>query len=464
MLINLNINNQNKEINLNQTRNQNNIVWLYKEKDIWLKIIESKNGAVSKILKSEHITLENDKIILLFKVAKDKIFESESSGIEVEYDSDFDSNKEKEIHPYNPELIRIEPKPFQISLVQELIEDGDIDLAPEFQRHFVWTDKGMRSRLIESIMLRIPLPLFYLSQDEDSTYQVIDGLQRLTVINQFLNNKFALVDLEYLVECEGLYFKKLNKNKESLSNSQYSKYAKRIRQTQIIFNIIDPQTPSKVKFDIFKRINQGGKPLKPQEIRNCMAKPKSRAFLKTLSQSEQFKNATNGSLKPMRMEDEEMVLRFIAFYLKKDNSTAGYMTHFLDDAIEKLNHLDDLVLEKIKIAFFNAMNNAYYLFGSYSFRKCLKKDFLEGARKPLINKSIFTAFTWVLSKYDFEIVKKLNKKDTFAPLLANKIESNTEYLEVISNGTNNFNRLKKSFYYAQQLIDENLQYEKINAD
>lgn len=452
MIIKLNINSKNEEINLIK----NNTQWEYSQDNTSLRIIENENGSVVEIIKSENISTDDEDIILQIKAKKDIVFENESVGIE----SEEEESEEKEVHPYNPDLIRIEPKPFQISLVQELIEDGDIDLAPEFQRHFVWKDKGMRSRLIESIMLRIPLPLFYLSQDVDSSYQVIDGLQRLTVINQYLKNEFALVDLEYLKECEGLYFSKENHKKEHLSDENHSKYAKRIRQTQVIFNIIDPQTPSKVKFDIFKRINQGGKPLKPQEIRNCMAKPKSRAFLKELTLSEEFKKATNNSLNPIRMEDEEIVLRFIAFYLKEKSEKASYMNTFLDETIDKLNNLNLEELNKIKIAFFNAMNNAYYLFGKFAFRKCMHKDFEVGARKPLINKSIFTTYTYVLSKYDFEIVKRLNEKEMFPKYLADKIESNPEYLETITGGTNSFNRIQISLKYAQELIDENLNYEE----
>lgn len=451
MKIEILINNEEKEVTLEK----NDSVWEYIDDNLnsYLKIFINENDSIQQIEKSNNISTSNENIILSFKKYKDSLFESESVGLENEEDLE-----ENEIHPYDSELIRIEPKPFQISLVQELIEDGDIDLSPEFQRHFVWKDKGVRSRLIESIMLRIPLPLFYLSQDKDTTYQVIDGLQRLTVINQFLNDEFALVDLEYLKECEGLYFKKHNSKKQCLSEGIFSKYAKRIRQTQVIFNIIDPQTPSKVKFDIFKRINQGGKALKPQEIRNCMAKPRTRNFLKDLANSTEFKKATNGSLNPIRMEDEEIILRFIAFYLKKETEKVSYMGVFLDDTIEKLNNISDTKLDEIKKSFFNAMNNAYYLFGKFSFRKCLVKDFEIDARQPLINKSLFTTYSYVLAKYDHNRVKELNKTNSFPKLLADLIEKNGEYLDNISGGTNSYSRLQISFKYAQILIDENLNY------
>ena len=81
--------------------------------------------------------------------------------------------------PYNPELIRVDPKTFSLRQILDMIDDGDLELAPDFQRLKVWTS-GQKSRLIESILLRIPLPAFYFSSDEQGGLQVVDGLQRLS--------------------------------------------------------------------------------------------------------------------------------------------------------------------------------------------------------------------------------------------------------------------------------------------
>jgi uncharacterized protein with ParB-like and HNH nuclease domain len=135
-----------------------------------------------------------------------------------------------------------------------MVKEGDLELAPDFQRKKVW-GPVQKSRLIESILLRIPLPAFYFSSDEQGLLQVVDGLQRLSTINDFVNGKFVLNGLEYLQKDVG------GKRFETLP----ANWSRRVYSTQIIANVVDPQTPDQVKFDIFKRINTGGSPLNAQE-------------------------------------------------------------------------------------------------------------------------------------------------------------------------------------------------------
>lgn len=122
---------------------------------------------------------------------------------------DADEEEDKEgvkYNPYNPKLIRVDTKTFSIGQMNDLIKRGDVDLSPDFQRGFVWNDITRKSRLIESLLLRIPIPVFYFAQDEEGLFQVVDGVQRLTVIKSFMNNEFKLKNLEYLSECNGKYY------------------------------------------------------------------------------------------------------------------------------------------------------------------------------------------------------------------------------------------------------------------
>lgn len=374
----------------------------------------------------------------------------EVGGIEVTHEKS--NSEQSEPFPYDPEFIRVDTKPFNISLVYDMINDGDINLSPDFQRQFVWTDVGARSRLIESIMLRIPLPVFYLAQDHAGRLQVVDGLQRLTVIKQFLDNELRLRDLEYLKGEEGKVFRHDDPNR-----CIDQRFRKRIMQTQIMMNIIDPQTPADVKFDIFKRINQGGRPLNAQEIRNCMSTPETRQFLHTLSRSPNFLQATCSSVGTVRMQDQEIALRFTAFRLAElrlQNPYLGNMERFLDQTIEALNQ-DTELQEKLITPFERSMRNCAHLFGSFAFRKCSEKDLMPGARRRLMNNSLFTTWSVVLAEYDEERIQKV-EPGAFAILVATELDTDSEYYDSVSVGTNDRRRLRYAFEKARTICRDHI--------
>lgn len=373
----------------------------------------------------------------------------EAAGIEVT-DEAIDSLLEP--FPYDPEFIRVDTKPFNISLVYDMIKDGDINLSPDFQRQFVWTDIGARSRLIESIMLRIPLPVFYLAQDHDGRLQVVDGLQRLTVIKQFLDNDLRLRDLEYLKDEEGKVFRH-----DDPSRCIDQRFRKRIMQTQIMMNIIDPQTPADVKFDIFKRINQGGRPLNAQEIRNCMSSPETRHVLHSLSRSPDFLEATCSSVGTVRMQDQEIALRFAAFRLadlKRQPAYPGNMERFLDQTIETLNR-DSGLFDQLVPAFERSMRNSAHLFGPFAFRKCSPRDLVPGARRRLVNNSLFTTWSVVLAERSEEDVQAVGAK-SFAGIVAHELDRDADYYDSVSNGTNDRRRLRYAFEKARSVCAEHI--------
>jgi hypothetical protein len=147
------------------------------------------------------------------------------------------------VKPWDPKHIRITTKNFTIREIFTQIEDGDLDLAPDFQRSFVWKD-SQQIRLIESVLLGIPLPAFYFNQDALGAHQVIDGVQRLTTVKLFMSDKLALDvhHLEYLTALQGLRYSTLDPATR-----------RRFAGTQIVAHIIEPQTPDEVKYDIFNR-------------------------------------------------------------------------------------------------------------------------------------------------------------------------------------------------------------------
>lgn len=178
-------------------------------------------------------------------------------------------------------------------------------LNPDFQRNNVWKAK-QKSELIESILMGIPLPIIYLFENTKGDKQVVDGRQRLTTIFDYLNNKFALIDLNILKTEVSKKFKDLNTQLQS-----------KIEDYQIQSYTIQPPTPETVKFDIFDRVNRGGTRLNNQEMRNALYLGKSTDLLIMLSESSEFLKATGSSLSSKRMKDKYIILRFLGFYLFK---------------------------------------------------------------------------------------------------------------------------------------------------
>ena len=253
----------------------------------------------------------------------------------------------EEFQPFDPEKISIDTKGVTMDTCLRQLEQGTIILNPDFQRNEVWTHEK-KCRLIESLMLKIPIPMFYVSADEKGIFYVVDGLQRLSTIRSFvLGDKyletrrpalkgegFKLDDLEFW----GKQYNDLNFNDLPINIQN------RILETEFTFTIINPGTPEEVKRNIFKRINTGGAPLTPQEIRHALYIGESTKLLLRLSQLTVFLDATGNSVKANRMMDRELILRFLAFTVRSYTNYPknGNMDTFLSDTMRIINIMPDM--------------------------------------------------------------------------------------------------------------------------
>ena len=320
----------------------------------------------------------------------EEYFESHATGVEFE---DSGSPVVEEPAPWDPEKIRVHTRHFSYRQVVDMIHDGDIDLAPDFQRRHVWKDR-QRSGLIESLLLGIPLPSFYLDEDKEGRLQVVDGVQRLTTIYRYsAEQSFKLGKMTYLKDLEGQGFGDLA-----------SLFRRRLNTSQFVAHVIDPQTPYRVKFDIFRRINTGGTPLSAQEIRHCMSKNQSRDFLRNLVSNENFATATGNALKDHpRMADREVALRFVAFRLfaPEDYSSRGGFDEFLNEATNRLDSATGDILGKLKGDFIRGMINGHTVFGEHAFRKwpC------DSSRKSPVNRGLFESWGTALADYDESVIR-----------------------------------------------------------
>jgi hypothetical protein len=352
---------------------------------------------------------------------------------------------------YGPDDIFVENKPFSLRQIVELIDSSDIELTPDFQRNFIW-DKTRQSKLIESILLGLPLPSIYLSQYQDGRLTVVDGLQRLSTISAFLKNQLTLSNLEYLEECNGKRFSELETVLSPLR-------IRRFGQTQIMCFVIDYRSPSKLKFDLFRRLNTGGKPLNNQEIRNCLSRPDVQQVLKRMVSLESFGVATDWSVKDTRMDAREAALRFIYFYEQYSEETpvgsySGDMEGTLDDFIDTLNHRNIAELERLIGIYDNALWNAYHLFGHYCFRKVLP-DTVGGRRTP-VNKLLMLTFTVLLSKYRHDEIVNAVSEDALLEPLAYFIASESYLFEAITYGTNAKYNIEFGFKAFKNFLNKNL--------
>ena len=378
---------------------------------------------------------------------KEQIFSAIQSGAIIEFD---DKDATSDVKPYNPDSIRIDTKNFSLRQIFELVSDGDLDLMPEFQRNQVW-DKTRKSRLIESILLRIPLPVFYFSEDDEGRYTVVDGLQRLSTICEFMKNKLKLENLEYLDEsCKGKTY-----NLEPKDKKIEEKFYRRFNAYQIAVNIISSDSPARVKYDIFRRLNTGGMPLNMQEIRNSFASQPLRDLLKKMVALPSFKKATD-NLPDARMQAREFALRYILFLKlmnEKGNvdSYSGIMDDELDDCVERINSMKAFDKDYYVQSFDNAMQNAYHLFGRHCFRK-VKGSTCNSTNRLIINKLLFESWSVILSQYETDSVTKKFEANSFIKILGRELDTDLEYYRYVSYGTNGRANVIYAFNKASEIM------------
>ncbi|MFI6630749.1 DUF262 domain-containing protein [Nonomuraea fuscirosea] len=335
--------------------------------------------------------------------------------------------------PWQPDDIRVSSRNFSLRNVLDMIDDEELELAPDFQRNQVWK-LPQKSGLIESILLQIPLPAFYFAQDKDGSMKVIDGLQRLSTAYDYAREeKFALAHLEYL-DLDGKRFSDLS-----------PVWRRRFNQTQLVVHVIDPQTPAQVRYDIFKRINTGGTPLNAQEIRHCLTSDRCRNFLKRCAARPEFLQAVGGTFKEhVRMADRELVLRFCAFRLLGLDQYQGAMDPFLDDAaalIDSPKQVSTEDLERLEGDFIQAMVLAVQIFGSRAFRK--------SPSSPL-NRPMFESLAVTLA----EAAGRGDELDASRITAGMRvlISEDREYYEAISSSTGGKTKVVYRFGKARELV------------
>jgi len=278
-------------------------------------------------------------------------------------------------------------------------ERKTLELAPSYQREGNIWDTKRKSELIESILMGMPLPVFYFFSDVNGVWQVVDGRQRLTTLFDFLENKFALAkDLNILKEICGKKFEELPPFQQGI-----------IEDYSLHINLIKPPTPDRVKFDVFDRVNRGGISLNNQEMRNAIYQGKATELLNELAKNQDFLTVTEKSVSDKRMKDKYIILRFIAFYLLKSESYKNILLDERNNPIEYRSDIDDLLgkimqfinradeslISELKEVFNQTMHNVLHVFGAGCFRV---SNYIDNNGKNLpVNMAWFESLAYLCS-------------------------------------------------------------------
>lgn len=343
--------------------------------------------------------------------------------------------------PFDPKLIRVDTRPMTIDLLLSRIQHEELDLNPSFQRKGgIWNERA-QSRLIESLLIRIPLPAFYLDGTNDDKWLVVDGLQRLTTLKRFIIDKTLRLDeLEFLTHLHGKTYPELPRQ-----------FQRRITETQVTAYLIEKGTPSEVKFNIFRRINTGGLPLSAQEIRHALNQGKAAELLALLAASPEFKTAIDHSIRDDRMADRECVLRFFAFELTPYTKYAAReFDSFLNDCMININKKSDQELSVLAHSFLRAMTAATEIFGKDAFRKRYK----AGAARYPINKALFESWSVNISQlHDDQLHLLKKRKDMLVRKFINLMNDRL-FDEAISQGTSDVGKVHRRFSAIKRIIEE----------
>lgn len=347
--------------------------------------------------------------------------------------------------PFDPALIKIDSTFPSIDILLKRINQPvpEIDLNTEhyFQRKDDLWDVQKQSRLIESVLIRFPLPAFYFDGSDHNRWLVVDGLQRLSSFRNFVIRKtLKLTNLEFLTQLEGLGWDDLNRNLQ-----------RTIEETQVVAYIINPGTPADVKFNIFKRINTGGLILEPQEIRHALNQGIPATFVAELADLEEFREATTHSISPKRMLDRDFVTRFLSFFLVGYQNYTPDLDTFMSKGMAKIKDLSISERADCRESFRKSMITNHEIFGPHAFRK-IDAYSLKYRRNPL-NKALFEVMSVTIARIDDRQREKLvERREQVVAKLVDLIEEDSSFLTSISSSTGDKGRVIYRFDKIAELL------------
>lgn len=344
-----------------------------------------------------------------------------------------------------------------IKTLNELHKDGDLVLDPDYQRNYVWNLKKA-SRLVESVLMRVPIPPIYLSEEKSGKFLVIDGQQRLKSLFGFLEGKLEIYDekskkwkfidtrltgLETLTHLNGLTYVKLDKPLQKQFKSSTLKVTKILKQNS-----------PKLKYDIFERLNRGAVALNAQEVRNCIYHGSYNDIVKELASNRDYMAVLGQEGKHKRMQDRELVLRFLAFYHTNYSNYTPSMKEFLNAEMRKQWKLKGKELDELKKVFKKSAELAFSSFGKNAFRRFVpgNEDEPDGHWEGKVNKGLHDIVMWGFTIFDkHQVIPHL---DAVREELLNLMTQSHKFVDSISGtGTDSRKKVYTKFSMWQKSLE-----------
>ncbi len=356
-------------------------------------------------------------------------------------DLEYSGNEDKPLF----ESVRVTKKDFSVYELYRKYIKKQLILEVDFQRRLVWEYK-QKCELIESILMGLPLPIFYFKQQNNSTYVVVDGKQRLSTLFEFLSNGFTLRSLKILTFLNGKKFDDLT--------DDLGIYQSQLEDYQVYSHVILPPTPDKILFDIFDRVNRGGTKLNKQEIRNALYHGEGLDMIMDIAKSEEFVTATRIEYKKdSRMKGSYLITRFLSFYLLfngllfKDGTKYEYVgdvDELIEITLKQLNGTPYDQLEQIKEMTKKCLLMSNAVLDRGAFRREVNET------KP-INMNIFETTMYFMSRV-LQVGRQVAGSKIYEGLY--EIINSPDFLECIGNSRDNFAKVYARFGLMEQLIKE----------
>jgi hypothetical protein len=366
-------------------------------------------------------------------------------------------NQEYTIAPSERKIITQGSDP-TISRVCEWIDREKIEIRADFQRQYVWKNKALiKSRLIESVLLGVPIPEIYVAELPNGREVVIDGQQRLLTFHGFKNNQFALKGLTVLKELNGYRFKDLSNKEdpylkkliEAVGDLQDKFLDRSIRITKIL-----KESHSDIKFEIFERLNRGSVKLNDQELRNCIFRGNFNDLLKELSSNKDFLKRQGLEENHERMLDRERILRFFALCDKTERNYKAPLKKFLNEYMAEKQNISDKELEQKRELFKKCLDLCLMVFGNIAYKRVRLGDEegRDGYVEKNINQGIFDIQMCGFAEYAKRDVAP--RAQAIREIFLHLVTSDDDFNETIEISTYGTNTVKRRMEMWMQAIRE----------